>query len=141
MNKIIFLDIDGVLNSGYYCQRNHCPRWLEKRKLALIKELIDKTEAKIVLISYRCQFDFQKELIVGELLQFGLVVSGIIPDVNDKNAGVKAYLNQLEEVTKFVIIDDGDYGFQNAFPGHWIRPSQWWGVMDHHIEKAIKLLS
>ena len=68
--KIIFLDIDGVLN----CQFMHTDTsdeiirtpggFLSKRCLNLVNELVDKTDAKIVISStWRIDDDFEKYLI------------------------------------------------------------------------------
>ncbi len=50
--KVIFLDIDGVLNSyAYDRQRAPDDGNIDATRLELLKLLIDKTEAKIVLTS------------------------------------------------------------------------------------------
>ena len=50
--KIIFLDIDGVLNSVRYdCQRTIDQGNIDETRLQLIKKLVDATEARIVLSS------------------------------------------------------------------------------------------
>lgn len=140
MDKIVFLDMDGVLNSGYYCKRNNCQRWLEENKLQLIKKLVDETKAKVVLTSYRCQYNYQKNLIINDLRRFEIAVSGIIDFVNNKNIGVENYLAKLEKDVNFVIIDDVDYGYKKTYLNHFIQTSQWWGLMEHHVEMARKIL-
>ena len=132
--------MDGVLNSGYYCRRNNVVRWLEKDKLLLVKKLVIETNALIVLTSYRCQFSEQKRRIRDELKRYGIDVYGVIPDVNDKNAGIRRYLERHEDIENFVIIDDGDFDFETTFPNHVIQTTQWWGLKRHHIVKAKKLL-
>ena len=52
--KIIFLDIDGVLNSiDYFEHTKHCKGYSEinPKKVKLLKEIVDRTGAEIVLSS------------------------------------------------------------------------------------------
>lgn len=52
MRKIIFLDIDGVLNSiDYFAQTKGCKGYTEinPEKVKLLKEIVDRTGAQIVL--------------------------------------------------------------------------------------------
>ena len=51
--KILFLDIDGVLNSREYDRKRNWNEQtdIDETRLPLVKEIIDKTGAKIVLIS------------------------------------------------------------------------------------------
>ena len=50
--RIIFLDIDGVLNYGGCPDRapSHC-MGIANEKLLLLKQIVDATNAKIVLVS------------------------------------------------------------------------------------------
>ena len=54
--NIIFLDIDGVLNSKQTLERCGPYIGIEDQKLELLKELIEKTKAYIVLTSTWKQF-------------------------------------------------------------------------------------
>ena len=49
--KIIFLDIDGVLNSRVYDRKRNWNEQtdIDETRLPLIKEIVDATDAKIVL--------------------------------------------------------------------------------------------
>ena len=57
--KVIFLDVDGVLNSEYDCKQSHYTMNVEGHgcigisnvRLRLLKQIIDATDAKIVLVS------------------------------------------------------------------------------------------
>ena len=51
--KILFLDIDGVLNSRAYDRKRNWSELtnIDETRLPLVKKIIDKTGAKIVLIS------------------------------------------------------------------------------------------
>ena len=49
--KVIFLDIDGVLNSSETIDRNRDYPELDPRNLKVLKQIVDVTDAKLVLIS------------------------------------------------------------------------------------------
>lgn len=63
MDKIIFLDIDGVLNSEALCKRKPYPQChgifgIDKNAVKLLKQIVDATNAKIVLVSsWKKSFD------------------------------------------------------------------------------------
>lgn len=49
--KVIFLDIDGVLNSSKTVDRNFDYPELDPRNLAVLQKIVNKTGAVLVLIS------------------------------------------------------------------------------------------
>lgn len=62
MNHVIFLDIDGVLNSKSWNETHQKEisdgSWIDEEKIALLAQLIRNTNAKIVLHSgWRFWFD------------------------------------------------------------------------------------
>ena len=77
MNKVIFLDVDGVLNSSRTLYEDIS---LEDDLISNLKELIDKTGAKIILSSsWRLSTDAIATLM-DKLDKFGLVISGMTCD-------------------------------------------------------------
>jgi len=126
--NIVFLDIDGVLNthdylvkqveqdgiSSYQAQFNFCPDSLEN-----LKQIVEETDAKIVIsstwrISFKCAYDdphrkFWKA-IMKNLASIGIHkrVIGITPSLNDtriRGEEIKSWLSN-NQVNNFVIIDD-----------------------------------
>lgn len=126
--KVIFLDIDGVLNCSdyftsmlkkinqFYELLKHNPHDIDllvKRqmmdidysKLVIIKNIVIETGAKIVIISswknLRIYPYVQKKLI-----DLGIPVIDItIDNGSDRGTGIKKYLNQ-HKIDEYVIIDD-----------------------------------
>ena len=158
--KIVFLDIDGVLNyCGWYDEVRGLSGYHElcPRKLALLKELIDQTGAKIVLSSsWR---DLAKEgkgephpmyrYLVETLGDCGLEIVDHTPHINDdrhreilewikRNAGNQARFISLDD--DFSLLDYERYGIGDCL----VRTSFYepdGGLRQEHIEKAVGILS
>lgn len=106
--KIIFLDIDGVLN--YENSKSK----VEEEKVKLLKEIVDQTGAEIVLSSdWRYWWDKPDEdfnLLIEKLNKFGLKLISKTPETTHgyRGAEIHQWLSEWtgEAVEKFVILDD-----------------------------------
>lgn len=88
--KILFLDIDGVLNSRAYDRKRNWNEQtdIDETRLPLVREIIDNTGAKIVLIStLRSHWDRDESLcdedgqyINGLFSKYGLAIYDKTPD-------------------------------------------------------------
>ena len=66
--KIIFLDIDGVLNSEMYkapSSENCVDGYIDSSRIKLLADIVNATDAKIVLIS-SLRIDWDKSLSFAE---------------------------------------------------------------------------
>ena len=102
MKKVIFLDIDGVLNSSRTLYEDIS---LEDDLISNLKELVDKTGAKIILSSsWRLSTEAVATLI-DKLDKFGLAISGMTYDGVDLD-----WLEKYEfDVTKKYLDTKFDY--------------------------------
>jgi|GEM_PF-731461 len=104
--KVIFLDIDGVLN----CRKTPNPRKLpyivDKRLLARLKKLLDRTGAKVVLSS-TWRID---PIGLYAARHWGVPFIDVCPDMpkSPRCKEVLAWLSNHPKVTRFVVIDDED---------------------------------
>ena len=80
MKKVIFLDIDGVLNSTKTLYEDIS---LEDDLILNLKELVDKTGAKIILSSSWRLSTEAVATLMDKLDKFGLVISGMTCDSVD----------------------------------------------------------
>jgi hypothetical protein len=104
--KVIFLDIDGVLN----CQKTRNPRdypyFVDKRLLVRLKKLLKRTRAKVVLSStWRVD-----PIGLFAAKHWGIPFFDVCPDL-PKVPRCKEVLKWLAghpEVTRYVVIDDED---------------------------------
>lgn len=119
--KVIFLDIDGVLNSWKYDQeRGSLDENIDKTRLPLICEIVNATNAQIVLTSTWRKHWSQKtdeadqigRKINETFALYNLTIMDKTPDLNNRPQEIKAWLcNQLVE--RFVIIDDIHFGWED----------------------------
>ena len=102
MKKVIFLDVDGVLNSGRTLYESIS---LEDDLILNLKEIVNKTKAKIILSSsWRLSTEAVATLI-DKLDKFGLAISGMTYDGVDLD-----WLEKYEfDVTKKYLDTKFDY--------------------------------
>ena len=109
--KVIFLDIDGVLNCDKTPNPRKFPYVVDKRLLARLKKLLARTRAKIVLSS-SWRLD-----PIGLLAAryWGVPFIDTLPDLPDKTRKdeVLAWLSAHPRVGRYAIIDDEDDELDN----------------------------
>lgn len=148
--KIIFLDIDGVLNSEeFFIHREHTPeakkKWTEqsdidRNAVELLNKITDATDAKIV-ISSAWRVGRTKEWLDGFFTGVGVrgkVVDRTANFSNERLDEVKDWLEIFPEVEKFIILDD-EFDWGNL-SDRFVKTSWKTGLTDYHVEKAIELL-
>lgn len=150
--KVIFLDIDGVLN--FYGSD-----FLDKNCLNNLKYIVNETNAKIVIIStWRVCLDdnYLKKYVTkanSELLKYrelfentftdNLKWIDIAPDLAERRSEeVTLWLKDHPETENFVIIDDFNCEYDKNYPENWIRPSYYLkGLTKELAKKSIKILN
>jgi hypothetical protein len=106
LSKVIFLDIDGVLN----CQRTSNPRYLpyiiDDALLARLRQLVDRTDASVVLSS-TWRYD---PAGIFSAKRYGIPFIDVIPDLPHEPRGkeILQWLQEHPEVTRYIVIDDED---------------------------------
>ena len=102
MKKVIFLDIDGILNSSRTLYEDIS---LEDDLILNLKELVNKTGAKIILSSSWRLSTEAVSTLMDKLDKFGLVISGMTCDSVDLD-----WLKKYEfDVTKKYLDTKFDY--------------------------------
>lgn len=154
--KIIFLDIDGVLNYGGCPDRapSNCIG-IADEKLSLLKQIVDVTNAKIVLIS-TWKFGWEKiekdkmlkdcVYMDQQFANHGLTIYDATYDRGwNRGYGIINYINMSEDyIDSWIVIDDEvfvDYEENGILP-KLIKTSFYNdGLKEEHVIKAIKMLS
>lgn len=115
--KVIFLDIDGVLNSDEYFEKTTnlniqgIESEIDVEKIKLLKKAIDETGAKIVLSStwrYLRKVQYLKDL----LSHYSISIMDSTPFFeNKRGVEIEQWLVNHPEVEDFVILDDEFFDF------------------------------
>lgn len=152
--KVIFLDIDGVLNTEKRLLNNNGELYVEKDKIELLKEIIDKTKAKVVLSSTwrvlaqsKDSKEYPKyEAFEIELEKHGIAIFGYTPVFLDyRPLEIKMWLeSQSDQEICFVSLDDDfekkdydKYGIGDCL----IKTDFSTGMTEAHAKRAVELLN
>ncbi len=158
--KVIFLDVDGVLNS--LSTKDRCEGYIgiEDKKVALLKEIVDATGACIVLVSswkdnwtnniyFKKSQDGMAVYLEKKLAKQGLSIIDKTIDGNEfyRGKGILRYIEMQKEaginIKKFVILDDGMYDYLDTkMTKHLVQTVfEQNGLEEKHVRKAIQKLS
>lgn len=153
--KIIFLDIDGVLNSVMYDahrQEERADNRIDMTRVKLLADIVNATGAKIVLSStWREDWNKFPELcgVDGEyinecLAKYGLSIMDKTPCLNYSDERQVEILNWLahhtDEVESFVVLDDINCGWSVLIRNTVITNPYGYGLEESHVQKAIDIL-
>ena len=160
MRKIIFFDINGVLNSmDYFEQAKDCKGYtgINPEKAKLLKEIVDRTGAEIVLSStWRCLGKRKDELehamytyLSDTLHEYGLEIVDHTPCIDqDRPKEIKAWLdNQKDKDIRFVSFDDNypKHKYDEVGIGDCLMRTSFFekdgGLRQEHVEKAVEILN
>lgn len=124
--KVVFLDIDGVLNRE--ASKNNNDVSVDKKHVVLLKELAEKTGAAIVLSSgWKLWFDDDMKPVTREasylfdiLNEHGVALYGKTPDLctdeikknrafsDIKAKEIKTWLGARDDIESYIVLDDLD---------------------------------
>jgi hypothetical protein len=127
--KVIFLDIDGVLN----CRRTPNPRKfpyiVDPSLIVRLRGLLARTDAKVVLSS-TWRYD---PAGLFSARYYGVPFIDAIPDLpkEPRRNEIYAWLGNHPEVERFVVIDDEDDGLDEL---PLFQPSKWEGLSDAIVQ-------
>lgn len=153
--KIIFLDIDGVLNSEMYeaSRKDDCgDGYIDLSRVKLLADIVNATGAKIVLTSsLRMDWDKNPDLCdkdgkyINQCLdRYGLYITDKTPFFSlftERRKEILSWLlNHHSEVEGFVILDDMNYGWGELSDRVINTNPQGYGLEEEHVEKALELL-
>ena len=166
-SKIIFLDIDGVLNTAPYVETEE--QKVERSKVQLLKSIVDQTGADIILSSswkwgYRDfvengykHKDAAYRLLYDRLAEVGLEIKGIIPISQESGVDkcpleIREWLSRYHDIFSYVILDDSvsySWGFlqRNVVTTLTYHPDAkplyrfQSGLTEEHVRKAVSILN
>lgn len=157
--RILFLDIDGVLNSAAYLKQNpgcfdrsghEAWHMIDEAAVARLNRVLDATDADVVLSStwrlLNALADVRGWLkrrgftgkLIGKTPDIGKSPGGVLVLSPERGHEIQAWLNDQDDVVSFVIVDD------NSDMAH-LKPrlvqTTWAeGLLDVHVDRLIALL-
>lgn len=150
--RVIFLDIDGVLNEDTTPTRTKSRViFIDEEKLLRLKRIVDATDAKIVLSS-TWRYDRDDARHNGDFLELQEAFRKVDLDFYSytpvdaigirRGMEIKAWLGLHPEASRYVILDDElfDYEERGLLPR--LVKTVFWdgGLTEDHVQEAIDLL-
>ncbi len=116
MNKVLFLDVDGVLNNGEWAFKMHQQGvhvykndLLYEPSLEQLRRIVRTTGALIVVSSAWRQIPSCYQHLLEWLEKYGLRVYGKTPYIGgDRGDDISAWFNRNPGEWRYVILDDDD---------------------------------
>lgn len=133
--KIIFLDIDGVLNCKSTANPRKLPYVVDQRLLSRLKRLLKRSKAKVVLSS-TWRYD---PAGLFSAKYWGIPFMDVTPDMphRPRRDEILAWLKKHPKVDRFVVIDDDDDDLDQL---PLFQPSASAGLSEKIVRGAIKYL-
>lgn len=138
--KIVFLDMDGVLNSAWFKEPIH---YIEPDKFNWLKHIISSTQAKVVLSTSWREFRDWKRFLTDFFACVDIEVIDGTPVIKDgeREDEIQSWLNDHTDVESFVILDDWD--MRKRFPDNMVYTvdSGRIGLDEQFAKQAIEILN
>jgi HAD domain in Swiss Army Knife RNA repair proteins len=136
--KVIFLDFDGVL--APYGSRYE-PGKFSKAPVKNFNKILEADLEVLIVVSSSWRshgLKYVKEMLERNGINQNRVI-GITPkdETKSREHHIEMYLEENENVKKFVILDDDHIG---VLKSHWIRINKFVGLTEADAEKAIEIL-
>jgi hypothetical protein len=131
MDKILFLDIDGVLNTYQEQKTKH--NYIDPIKISRLEKVISATGAKIVISS---NWRFAMNEIEKELPTIVPYIIGITGLAEDRTTEITNWINE-HDVENYVVLDD----MYIHLPNNFIQTNEDVGLTDSDAQKAINILN
>ena len=151
--RVIFLDIDGVLNDA--ATDEYTPAGfmgIDGYKVKLLHRIVEATDASIVLTStWKTEWSKYEELLAkdGAYLNIMLAEEGLqildktTDQVIDRGAGISRWLNEHPDIESWAVVDDEvfpDFKEHDILP-HLVKTNFYLGLTQENVEQCIKILN
>ena len=145
--KILFLDIDGVINRFKFHENGELDCTLDKECINRLSRIIEKTGCFVVISSTWKYSNTLMDTLEEEL--FPLLPKGCVIGCTPNNAlrpyreeEIQQYLEEHNDVKNYVIIDDYDFELKSFLDGgHCVITDAIKGLTDEDANKCISILN
>lgn len=152
--KVIFLDVDGVINSGNNQKRNAelgytCETmYFDSACMKNLKEIVEKADATLVLSSdWRFPTERTKSIchLQNLMKKMALYEIGITDQTGEalssRNEEINQWLQSHKQVESYVILDDVNDCFEGENLKRLVLTDEIVGLTDSDVVKAIEILN
>ena len=152
--RVIFLDIDGVLNSeewnGYvqsftYGARFNSCYLLSQEMILRLQNVVFQTNAEIVLISSWRISEQAMSALTRQLSLYHLSIKDTTVSYayGSRADEVKLWIEAHSNITSYAIVDDYDDGFtqDEVLSTHFVQTTYFQGLTPEKAEKIVEILS
>jgi len=156
--KVIFLDVDGVLNSYEWRiknreKNNRIIKCLDEEPIKILSKIVETTNAKIVLSSSWRGLDSESvflRILKEKLEKFNMSIFSMTGKSKKKKSRgweIRDWLKDnkhIYNVTSFVIIDDDSFDIANhkkTLLPYYIKTSFKDGLQEKHVDKILHVLN
>lgn len=148
--RIIFLDVDGVLNSQSFAEKMFDEDGvlvfrediLDKRAIACLRRIVKATDATIVLSSTWRKISSARKHLAEQLAEYGLSIHSDTPDTGkERGDDISAWFARHKDISveSYVILDDDSD--MNTHLSHLVQTSfEDWGLETKHVQRAVDML-
>lgn len=146
--KVIFLDIDGVMNSRRYIKRIDVdfddPKYqMDPDAVVRLNAISDQTGALIVVTStWRKAFTYYLDKLQDCIASYGIkapvigMTLDLVLDGYSRKDEIVAWLADHSDADTYVVLDDEGIDL----PGHLVQTKFDDGIQDHHVRMAVSIL-
>ena len=143
VDRVIFMDVDGVLNDHRWCHIGGCQ--IKPECVECFQHLIKQSQAKCVLIS-SWRSKVKRGIVTLKGMEWMFKTHGLVIDLidvlppyenHDHNARSEAVMKWIEshKPKSYVVIDNADLTVPNFIKTHSGK-----GIEPHHVSRALELL-
>jgi len=144
-DKVLFLDVDGVLNSTISLKENRYA--LDEEKLRLLSEIIERTGTKIVLSTTWRLHSNTRALLIDNFQKFGIhhsVVIGMTRELPfaQRTDEIIEWLMRNQNVSSWVAVDDMNLRnlSPSKFKSHFVMTDSETGLTADHAKRIEEIL-
>ncbi len=154
--KVVFLDVDGVLNNEFTTESIMKCRGIDDELVANLATIVRITGAEIVLVSdWKMFFDSKVDIkdathpmlryLMDKLQKYDLYIYDYTIDRNasDRGYGIQRWLKRFPEVERWVVLDHKfffDYEEAGVVP-HLVLTNGICGLTESDVANAIEILT
>tara|TARA_R110002094_G_scaffold174597_2_gene155356 strand:- start:257 stop:682 length:426 start_codon:yes stop_codon:yes gene_type:complete len=140
--KVLFLDIDGVLNRYDMFEGKGSREIISDEMVARINRVVKETGCSVVISSsWRLIMSLSElSLLLGEHGFLSETIIDRTPHIDRRDNEILVWLRDHKDVTKFAVVDDEASDLTDV-EGQLVQTSFDTGILDEHVNQLIEMLT